>query len=154
MVDARIIRVPLDYYTVRGVDQPLVRPLLSLSLRVGPRGYEDMRFIVDSATPLTTIPVLRAAKAGLVIPQRVIDLELMTATGKARQKRHPGRIQGRIMGLPGWEFDWPCHFSEHQDPGPWPQIGPVGVIDDFRLSLEGSYALEAPHGWLIVERLR
>lgn len=154
MVAERVLRVPLEWYKVGGVAETLVRPVLRLSVRVGPRRFKDLTVLVDSACPLTTIPVAEAQRIGLAIPQRVIDLTLNTATGPARQRRHPGRIQGRIMGLRGWEFDWPCHFAEHHGPPPWPQLGPVGVIDDFRLALEGTYALEAPYGWLIVERLR
>ncbi len=152
MVNDRVLRVPLNDYRVRGVEQILVRPLLQLMLRVGPRSVQELVVIVDTRTPITTIPVGHARDAGLVIPTRKIELELLTATGKARQIRHPGRIQGKIMGLDGWDFDWPCHFAEHEGPPPTAQLGPVGVIDDFRLTLDGQYSLEAPHGWLIVER--
>lgn len=154
MVTDRILRIPLQGYRVRGIPETLVRPVLQLFLRVGPRRFEPLEVLVDTACPLTTIPVPRAQEIGLAIPQRAFELTLETATGEARQRRHPGRIQGQIMGLPGWEFDWPCHFAEHERKPPWPQLGLVGVIDDFRLTLEGSYSLEAPHGWLIVERLR
>ncbi len=154
MVTDRMLRIPLQYYKVPGVSETLVRPILRLSIQVSPRRFEDLHVLFDSATPLTTIPVAEARKIPLAIPQRSIDLTLMTATGKAQQRRHPRRIQGRIMGLPGWEFDWPCHLAEHAGKAPWPQLGPVGVIDNFRLALEGTYALEAPYGWLIVEHLR
>ncbi len=152
MVNERVLRVPLVHYRVRGVEQVLVRAMLTLMVRVGPKRLEELEVLVDTGTPLTTIPVAVARKAGLVIPTRKIELELVTATGKARQIRHPGRIQGKIMGLDGWDFDWPCHFAEHDGPPPTAQLGPVGVIDNFRLTFDGQYSLESPHGWLIVER--
>jgi len=152
MVSPQVLRIPLQAYKVPGITETLLRGILGVSIRVGPRRLADLNFIFDSACPLTTIPVARALAIGLAIPHRRIEVNLETATGKATQIRHPGRIQGKIMGLAGWDFDWPCHFAEHEGPPPKAQLGPVGVLDHFRLTLDGQYALEAPHGWLIVER--
>ncbi len=152
MVTDRILRIPLEAYDVHGIAEKFLRAILPVAIRVGPGRLEALNFIVDTACPLTTIPVARAQDIGLVIPRKRIEVTLATATGKARQIRHPGRIQGKIMGLDGWDFDWPCHFAEHDGPPPKAQLGPVGVIDHFRLTLDGQYSLEAPHGWLIVER--
>jgi hypothetical protein len=59
-----------------------------------------------------------------------------------------------MPGLHGWTFDWPCHFVAHQGPPPKAVLGLAGVLDDLRIILDGTYALEAPYGWLILERRR
>ena len=119
MVTDRMLRIPLQYYKAPGITETLVRPVLRLSVQVGPRRFEDLHVLFDSATPLTTIPVAESQKIRLAIPQRSMELTLVTATGKAQLRRHP-----------------------------------FGVIENYRLTLDGTYALEAPYGWLIVERLR
>jgi hypothetical protein len=41
---------------------------------------------------------------------------------------------------------------EHQGPPPKAVLGLAGVLDDLDIHLTGRYALEAPYGWLILER--
>ncbi len=110
-----------------------------------------MEFVFDSASAVTTIPVAQATKVGLLIPQKRIALSIASVSGEIRQLRRPARIQGRIQSPSGWDFDWPCHFLEGNGLGV-NILGLAGVLDDLRVTLDSTYSLEAPHGWLILER--
>jgi hypothetical protein len=111
-----------------------------------------VEFRVDTGSDVTTLSVAKARELGLSVPRKAIEFNVEAATGQVRQVRHPGRIQGKVFGLDGWDFDWPCHFVEHQGPGPKPLLGLAGVLDDLRIGLDGSYSLESPYGWLHLER--
>src|SRR5262249_21228890 len=100
----------------------------------------------------TAIAVVTARRLGLPIPHKAIEFSVETATGAVRQVRHPGRIQGKVLGRDGWDFDWPCHFVEHQGPPRKSLLGLLDVLDHLRVSLAGSYSLESPYGWLQLER--
>ena len=96
--------------------------------------------------------VAKAREMDIPIPGNTIEINVETAAGSIRQIRHAGRIQGRIPGLHGWGFDWPCHFVVHKGTPPKAVLGLAGVLNDLRITLDGTYALEAPYGWLILER--
>lgn len=154
VVNGKILRVPLVSYRVVGIDQTLVRAVLPVQIRTGLRGFVETEFVVDSAAAITSIAVAKATQLGIPVPRKAVELGVETATGPARQVRHPGRIQGRIQGLEGWMFDWPCHFVAHRGPPPKAVLGLTGVLNDLRITLDGTHALEAPYGWLILERIR
>jgi hypothetical protein len=59
----------------------------------------------------------------------------------------------RVPGLEGREFIWPCHFVEPQGRPPAAALGLAGVIQDLRIIFDGTYALEARYGWLVLEEL-
>jgi hypothetical protein len=128
--------------------------VLTLSVRTRPRVFKELEVRVDSGAAVTTISAARATDLGIPFPRKAVDLTLETATGKVRQRRHLGRLAARVPGLDGREFNWPCHFVEHADDSP-PRaaLGLTGVIDDLRITLDGSYALEAPYGWLVLEEV-
>ena len=152
VIDGSTIRVPLISYHVSGVDETLVRAELRVDVRTAARRFEEVDFVQDSASSISTTSAVRARESGIIVPRRTIELNLETATGPARQVRHPGRIQVKIFGLDQWQFDWPCHFVEHQGPPPKPTLGLRGVLDDLLITLDGSYSVEAPYGWLILKR--
>lgn len=151
VIDDNTIRLPLVYYHVAGIDEPLVRAVLPVHVRTASRVFQEVKFTVDSASSITSMSAGEARESGIIVPRRAIDVGLETATGSARQIRHPGRIQVKILGLDQWQFDWPCHFVEHQ--GPLRSVlGLSGVLDNLIITLDGSYSIEAPYGWLILKR--
>jgi hypothetical protein len=121
-------------------------------VRTGQGDFAPLRFLVDSGSSLTTIAVSRANTLGLIVPEKVVALKVQTGAGRVEQRRHPGRITVRLPGLPGRQFFWPCHFVE--DTGSSPPISALsltGVIDDLRITFDGSYSLEARYGWMLLE---
>jgi hypothetical protein len=97
--------------------------------------------------------VAKAGTLGLSLPRKTIEFRLETALGKVRQTRHPGRIQVRIPELGNRVFDWPCHFVETRKAELKDALGLTGVVSDLRITLDGTYAFEAPYGWLVIEDL-
>ncbi len=152
VIDDNTIRLPLDSYRVAGIDEPLIRALLPVHVRTASRRFKEVWFTVDSASSMTNMSATEARAWGIIVPRRAIDLGLETATGSARQVRHPGRIQVKILGLDQWQFDWPCHFVEHQGPALRSTLGLSGVLDDLIITLDGAYHTDAPYGWLILKR--
>jgi hypothetical protein len=151
MVSPRAVRIPLEAYRPPHVHFTLVRAVFTLFVRAANGDLWPMRFVLDTASAVTLIPVANAREAGLSIPYRPVEFTIQTASGESRQRRRPGRIQGEVPGLEGLVFDWPCHFVEQQDLV-LNVLGLAGVLDDLRITLDGRYSLEAPHGWLILER--
>jgi hypothetical protein len=153
MVGGRVVRIPLESYRVPGIAQPFLRAMLTLWVRTQTRQFADLRVRVDSGAAITTVSLGPAQGLGLLIPKKTVEFQVETATGKARQVRHPGRITVRLAEFPGREFNWPCHFLEHQGVPPQPVLGLTGVLDDLRICLDGSYTLEAPYGSLVLEEV-
>ena len=153
MVAGHVLRVPLQAYRVRGLAESLVRPVLRIQVQSRDRSFKDVEMRVDCATAMTTISAARAIDLGLPIPRKVVTLTVETAAGLITQRRHPGRITVRIPRLAMREFNWPCHFVHEGEPAPGPLLGLAGVLDDLRITLDGSYSLEAPYGWLVLEEM-
>lgn len=152
IIDDHSIRVRLEPYQVPGVEQTLVRAVLRVDVRAGSREFQEVTFRVDSASSMSTMSAVEARQLGIVVPRKAVHLSVETAFGSGRQIRHPGRIQVKILGLDQWQFDWPCHFVEHQGPPPKAVLGLTGVLNDIIITLDGSYSFEAPYGWLILKR--
>jgi hypothetical protein len=128
--------------------------LLETEIRTRHQEFKPLVFQVDSGTNVTSIPIVTAQQVGLLIPQKIVELDVQTAVGKVRQRIHPGYIAVRISGLEGRTYIWPCHFVEHEGNPPQALLGLSGVIDDLDIGFTGDYALEARYGWLVLkERL-
>jgi hypothetical protein len=147
------MRVALQQYRVAGLDKPLVRPVLPLLVGTRSSAFRAVEFIVDTGAGITTIAVVEAAGLHLSVPTKKAAYVVHTATGRAKQIRRPGRLCAKIPGLGERVFDWPCHFVEHEASAPKAVLGLAGVLDDLRITLDGTYALEAPYGWLILEEV-
>jgi len=154
MVTPRVLRVPLESYRVPGVNETLIRVMLAVHVRSAQNRFNEVPFQFDSATSICAMPVGRAASLGVVMPRKAVEVSVMTAGGRKKQMRRQGRNRVRLTAIGGDVFDWTCHFVEGANVTEPPLLGLVGVIDDFRIALEGKYALEATYGWLIVERLQ
>jgi hypothetical protein len=152
MVTPRLLRVPLESYRVPGVNETLIRVMLTVLIRSAQNRFNEVPFQFDIVTSICSMPVARAANLGVVMPHMAVELSIKTAVGEKKQMRRQGRIQVILPALGRDVFDWPCHFVEGAAAVELPLLGLVGVLDNLRLTLDGKYALEAPHGWLIVER--
>jgi hypothetical protein len=147
----RIIRVPLEMYRVRGISFPLVRAVIPLAIRTGPRQFREIPFVVDSGAAVTTLPTTKAVELGIPVPRRAVEITVETAVRQVRQLRRPSRIQVKLPGLEASVYDWPCHFVEPQGTPPRAVLGLAGVLDDLRITFDGSYSLEARYGWMLLE---
>ena len=128
----------------------VLRAELDLELRSNRGTWEPARFLFDSGTEMTTIPASEARSMDLPIPRRPVP-GLMMRGSEVRA----GVIRARIVGMDATEYTFPCYFlGDPASPPSDPRklLGLTGVIHQIRLILDGTPALGAPDGRLIVEK--
>ena len=152
MADVRTVRQPLKSAR-RATGFIGLKAVISFQVRDRRHELREIEFHVDSGTSVTSIPVATAERLHLRVPAKVVQVEVRTATGKARQRVRPAVVTVRVPGLPGREFRWPCHFVEQAGEPPPALLALSGVIGDLHVAFDGSYALEAPHGWLVLKEV-
>lgn len=148
-----MVRIPLEYSRLRQTGEVAIFPRLELLVRASIGNFAALEFLLDTGANFTTIPLAEARRLQLAVPPRTITLEVRTAAGMVRQQVHPGRISVQVPGLQGHTFTWPCHFVD--TPGqaaPVALLGLSGVLNDLRLTFDGTYALDARYGVLLLEQ--
>ena len=98
---------------------------------------------------MTTMPAAEARRLDLPIPRRPV--RGLTYRG---QEARAGLLRARVVDLDLTEYTFPCYFLG--DPAVPPAdprnlLGLTGVINQVRLTFDGTYTLAAPDGRLIVE---
>jgi hypothetical protein len=152
MAGKRTVRRPLDA-TRLVTGFTALKAVIQLQVRDQRRRFQPIDFLVDSGTNITTLSVADAEDALIPFPAQTVVLAVRTAVGEVRQRVHPGYLTVRVPGLAGREFVWPCHFVEQRGVPPTAALGLGGVLNDLRIILDGTYALEARHGWVVLEEL-
>ena len=115
----------------------------------------EVPFRADSGAAVTRMSLVQAEQLGLPIPSETVTRQYLTATGPITQIVREGRIRAFV---PGWArqgpYDWPCVFIEDQPEMVPPLLGLYGVIQDLRLTFDGTSTPGAFFGNLIVDALR
>jgi hypothetical protein len=124
---------------------------LNLEVKTNRDAWEMFRFIVDPGTEMTTMPAELARNRDLPIPKRPVR-----GLNFRGQEVRRGLQRARIVGLDATEYVFPCYFLG--DPNipmadPKNLLGLTGVIDQVRLTFDGTSSLAAPNGVLIVEKI-
>jgi hypothetical protein len=143
------IEVPLLHRILQTTGDKVLRAELDLELKTLANAWEPVRFVFDSGTEMTTLPAADARRMNLPMPQRPV--RGLTFRG---QETRAGLLRARIVGLGLSEYTFPCYFlGDPAAPPTEPRnlLGLTGVINQVRLTLDGSYTLAAPDGRLIVE---
>lgn len=128
-----------------------IKALVELLLRDRWHQYLTVRFQVDPGTSVTSVPLSLGLKYGLPFSPTAIDSEVNTPAGKVRLPVHVGQL---VVRVPSWThraFTWPCHFVDYPGEEPLPLLGLPGVLDDVFLFFDGTYAFEAPYGWIVLQ---
>lgn len=128
-----------------------IRALVKLLVRNRRHQYEELEFQVDPGTNITAIPLSVAQDYELSYPATAIEADARTAAGKVRMPVHPGQITVRIPGWQHRDFVWPCHFVDYPNEEPPPLLGLPGLLNDVFLFFDGTYALDAPYGWVVLQ---
>jgi hypothetical protein len=148
------LEIPLNYRTLWRTGDILLRAELSLAIRTNQGTWAKTRFLVDSGTEMTCMPASEARKLDLPIPRQPVRGGTF---GPAGQVFRAGLLQARIVGLDLTEYVFPCFFLGDPDALPARRdknlLGLSGVINQIRLSFDGTPAANAPYGWLIVEEI-
>jgi hypothetical protein len=109
-------------------------------------------FLVDSGTEMTTMPAAEAKREDLPIPKRSVP----GFTFQGLEVRS-GLLRAQIPRMDATEYIFPCYFLG--DPNARPVrarnlLGLTGVINQIRLTFDGTTSLVAPSGVLVVEMRR
>jgi hypothetical protein len=144
------IEVPLAYRTLQSTGDVVVRAELRLQLKTDKGKWETTLFVVASGTEMTTMWAADARDQDLPIPKRPVP----ALTFQGHEVRS-GLLQSRIVAMDATEYQFPCYFLA--DPsGPVPRsrnlLGLTGVVNQIRLSFDGTPTLVAPFGVLVVEK--
>ena len=143
------LEIPLDHRKLKFTGDKVLRGVLALSLRTNQNLWRDLPFLFDSGTEMTTMPAAEATRIDLPIPRRPVRGMLFRGL-----EVRAGLLRARIVGMDATEYFFPCYFlGDPTVPPPDPRnlLGLTGVINQVRLSLDGTYTLAAPDGRLIVE---
>lgn len=121
--------ISLERIGDQGLGVSGLRARTTLLVRTQTGRFDDVTFLVDPGSSVTTISVTQAADLGIVVPGRAVDVTVHTALGKMKQRRRPGFIHVHVPGFSGRPFVWPCHFVEQRG-NPPAALGLAGVLDD------------------------
>jgi hypothetical protein len=123
-----------------------------LSLKTNQGAWKQVRFRVDPGTEMTTMLAVDARKLDLPMPKTPVSGLVL----HGREVRS-GLLRARIVGKDLTEFVFPCYFIG--DPNAFPPgpprnlLGLTGVVNQIRLTFEGTTSALAPWGILVVEKL-
>jgi hypothetical protein len=112
--------------------------------------WENLRFIVDSGTEMTTMSAADAKNRSLPVPVRPVP-----GLNFQGQEVRAGLLRARVVGMDQTEYLFPCYFLG--DPnilsvGARSLLGLTGVINQIRIAFDGTSSIVAPHGVLVVEK--
>ena len=145
------LELPLRHRTLQSTGDVVLYAELVLSLKTRPGTWEDAVFLVDPGTEMTTMPA--AAAKGLDPPIPRAAVRGLTLHG---QEVRAGLLRARIVGMDPTEYVFPCYFVGAPDSPPSSArnlLGLSGVVNQVRLSFDGTPTPIAPYGLLIVEKL-
>jgi hypothetical protein len=127
----------------------VVRAEVDLELKTDHGTWVTVNFVVDSGTEMTTMLAADARYRDLPIPRRPVS-----GLALHGQEVRSGLLRARILGMDATEYVFPCYFIG--DPNaPLAKtrnlLGLAGVINQVRLTFDGTSSVLAPFGVLVVE---
>ena len=150
------LEVPLLGKTVRATGDILLRAELDLLIQTTARTWEQVVFLVDSGSEMTTMPAAQARLLDIPLPVNPVPGLLHAQTGL---EVRAGVIRVQVVGMDGTEYVFPCYFlgdpnKQAARPATASRnlVGLTGVVDKVRLSFDGKAAPAAPYGNLVVEK--
>jgi len=145
------LELPLAYRRLQTTGDILVRAELDLAIKNDRGGWRTILFLLDSGTEMSTMSAGEAKKWNLPIPKTPV-----TGLSFQGQEVRSGLLRARIPGMDLTESIFPCYFLGNPDTPPPPTVknllGLSGVIDQIRLTFDGTSSLGAPYGFLVVEK--
>src|SRR5262249_40766296 len=139
------LEVPLIGMMLLATGDVLLRAELDLALKTNSQTWEQVVFLFDSGTEMTTMPAAQAKLLDIPLPiHPVAGLKHAQAGLEIRA----GVIRAQVVGMDGTEYVFPCYFlGDTNKPASQPQaatprnlLGLTGVVDKIRISLDGKPA--------------
>jgi hypothetical protein len=145
------LSIPLLDRTLHTTGDTVLHAELILEVKNHRGTWVPFDFVVDPGTEMTTMPASRARKRDLPIPKQPVP-----GLALHDQEVRRGLLRARIPGLDATEYIFPCFFLG--DPSaPIADaknlLGLTGVIDQVRLTFDGTPTPTALYGVLIVETI-
>ncbi len=142
--------LPLAYKTLRTTGDVVFHPELNLAIKTNRGLWDPILFLVDSGTEMTTMAAADARDLDRPIPRRPVP----GLTFRGMEVR-AGLLRSRIPGMDATEYLFPCYFLGKPDTPVAAKnlLGLSGVINQIRLTFDGTPAPNATHGVLIVEKI-
>jgi hypothetical protein len=145
------LQIPLHSRKLISTGDVVLHAELDLEVKTNRGTWETFPFTVDPGTEMTTMPAEEATSSDLPIPRRPV--RGLTFRG---QEVRRGLLRARIVGLDATEYVFPCYFLGDPDvpmADPKNLLGLTGVINQIRLTFDGTSSLAAQNGVLIVEKI-
>ena len=141
----------MSYSTLISTGDVVVRAELVLELKTDQGTWEHVLFVVDSGTEMTTMWAAGARDQDLPIPKRPVP----ALTFQGHEVRS-GLLRARIVGMDATEYLFPCYFVG--DPNGVVSksrnlLGMTGVINQIRITFDGTPTVLAPFGVLVVDKI-
>jgi hypothetical protein len=153
------LAVPLIGKTLRATGDVLLRAELDLFIKTDAQTWEQVVFLVDPGSEMTTMPAAGAKMLHIPIPANPVVGLHHAQTGL---EIRAGVIRVQVAGMDSTEYAFPCYFvgdpnhpvsAAHAATVPRSLLGITGVVDKVRISFDGKLVgVAAPHGHLIVEK--
>jgi hypothetical protein len=153
------LEVPLLGRTVRATGDILLRAELDLKIKTNAQTWEQVVFLIDSGTEMTTMPAAQARLLDIPLPVNPVSGLRHGPTGL---EVRAGVLRVQVVGMDATEYVIPCYcLGDPNNPvGPTAAatasrnlLGLTGVVDKVRLTVDGKSAgPAAPHGKLVVEK--
>ena len=129
----------------------VVHAELIVAIKTDRGTWEPFPFLIDSGTEMTTMPAAEAKHQSLPMPKQPVS----RLTFQGLEVRS-GLLRAQIPGMDATEYVFPCHFVGDPDARPTRArnlLGLSGVINQIRISFDGTPSPAAPSGVLVVEKL-
>ncbi len=142
--------LPLAHKKLRTTGDVVLHPELNLTIKTNQGTWEPVVFLVDPGTEMTTMAAADAKDMDLPIPRRPVS----GLTFRGLEVR-AGILRARIPGMDATEYQFPCYFIGDPNKALATKnlLGLSGVIDQIRITFDGTPAPNAQHGVLIVEKI-
>jgi hypothetical protein len=144
------LEVPLIARTLRTTGDVVVHAELVLAIKTDRGSWELLPFLVDPGTEMTTMSAWEAKNRNLPVPrQPVSGLNFQGLEVRS------GLLRARIPGMDVTQCVFPCYFLGDPNTSVAPSrklLGLTGVINQIRLSFDGTTSRVAPSGVLVVEK--
>jgi hypothetical protein len=152
------LEVPLLHRTLWATGDVLLRAELALLLKDQAGNWVPQTFRVDPGSEMTTFPAARARRFDLPMPQKVAPGVVHVQTGLELRS---GYLRVQVIGMDATEYVIPSFFLgdpalplSSYSPSSVPRnlLGLSGVLDNLRLTFDGTASPTAMHGHLLVEK--
>lgn len=150
------LEVPILHRKLWASGDVLLRAELALFLKAGSGLWQRVVFRVDSGAEITAMPASLAKRLGLPMPPKLVPNAVHRQTGLPFRS---GFLRAKVEGMDSTEYGFPCFFLGDPDtpagaaPGPTVLLGLSGVINQIRLTLDGTPGAKAAYGHLIGEKV-